>query len=411
MGPHSELTSSENTMMRVTMIAVLIAAAYVSAQETESVPEDNLFSLDDDLSEAHATLQSMQAAGKSEKECRKPVTDTKNEIETNIKTEQKIIDSIPNGEHCVKFIDETEDEKTEAKRTEDEEKKAKEELQKAKDAVVVFGKHTFSSLTEGDCSVFFSSSSYLTAKKRHEEATSSHTKAVGAKKQADETLKKVIEQAKKDTKKCECDTKLKHAEAVKKGKANDAANQKAWTMAHKLECVLDGKTSCTIPPCPQVKAATLTAAVNAADCSAAPAPAPAPAMPPADPCKKWKEERKASLEIAAALKANVGFAPNVVTLNYSGKKTLTEVANALNKYPWMSVNVQAHSSAPVGDSCNKLVNGRAESTKTFLAQLGVKNKMTVIKGTCTVKRAITIGAQDTIQNAGGAGSPPKGCTA
>merc|ERR1711904_136926 len=218
-------------MMRVTMIAVVIAAAYVSAQETDSVLEDDLFSLDDDLSEAHATLQSMQAAGKSEKECRKLVTDTKNEIETNIKTEQKIIDSIPNGEHCVKFIDETEDEKTEAKRTEDEEKKAEEELQKAKDAVVVFGKHTFSSLTEGDCSVFFSSSSYLTAKKRHEEATSSHTKAVGAKKQADETLKKVIEQAKKDTKKCECDTKLKHAEANKKGHANDAANQKAWAMA------------------------------------------------------------------------------------------------------------------------------------------------------------------------------------
>merc|ERR1711881_182002 len=397
MGPHSELTSSENTMMRVTMIAVLIAAAYVSAQETESVPEDNLFSLDDDLSEAHATLQSMQAAGKSEKECRKLVTDTKNEIEVNIKNEQKIIDGLDNGMKCEVHFKNTEDEKTEAKRTEDEEKKAEEELQKAKDAVVVFGKHT--------------SSSHLTAKKRHEEATSSHTKAVGAKKQADETLKKVIEQAKKGTKKCECDTKLKHAEAVKKGKANDAANQKAWTMAHKLECVLDGKTSCTIPPCPQVTAATLTAAVNAADCKASLAPAPAPAMPPADPCKKWKEERKANLEIAAALKANVGFAPNVVTLNDSGKKTLTEVAKTLNKYPWMAVNVQAHSSAPVGDSCNKLVNGRAESTKSFLAQMGVKNKMTVIKGTCTVKRAITIGAQDSIQNAAGAGSPPKGCTA
>merc|ERR1712193_346521 len=234
------------------------------------------------------------------------------------------------------------------------------------------------------------------------EAKSKHTKAVGAKQQAKEELIKVIEQAKKDTKKCQCDTKLKHAEANKKGHANDAANQKAWAMAHKLECVLDGKTSCTIPPCPQVKAA---------DCSAAPAPAPAPAMPPADPCKKWKEERKANLEIAAALKANVGFAPNVVTLNDSGKKTLSEVAKTLNKYSWMAVNIQAHSSAPVGDSCNKLVNGRAESTKSFLAQMGVKNKMTVIKGTCTVKRAITIGAQDSIQNAAGAGSPPKGCTA
>merc|ERR1711881_442404 len=161
-------------MMRVTMIAVVVAAAYVSTQETESVPEDNLFSLDDDLSEAHATLQSMQAAGKSEKECRKLVTDTKNEIETNIKNEQKIIDGIPTGKHCDKYMEETEDEKTEAKRTEDEEKKAKGEVQKAKDAVVVFGKHTF-----------FSSSSYLSAKKKHQEATTSHTKAVAAKKQAD----------------------------------------------------------------------------------------------------------------------------------------------------------------------------------------------------------------------------------
>merc|ERR1711959_35807 len=211
MGPHSELTSSENTMMRVTMIAVVIAAAYVSAQETESVPEDNLFSLDDYLSEAHATLQSMQAAGKSEKECRKLVTDTKNEIETNIKNEQKIIDGIPTGEHCDKYMEETEDEKTETKRTEDEEKKAEDELKKARDTVVVFGKHTFSSLTEGDCSIFFSSSSYLSAKKKHQEATTSHIKAVAAKKQAQETYQKVLEQAKKDTQKCLCDTKKAHA--------------------------------------------------------------------------------------------------------------------------------------------------------------------------------------------------------
>merc|ERR1712216_1026542 len=199
-------------MMRVTMIAVVVAAAYVSAQETESVPEDNLFSLEDDLSEAHATLQSMQAAGKSEKECRKLVTDTKNEIETNIKNEQKIIDEIPNGKHCDKHMDETEDEKTEAKRTEDEEKKAEEELKKAQDTVVVFGKHTFSSLTEGDCSVFFKSDSYINAKQKHQEATSSHTKAVAAK---------------KDTETCLCDTKSKHEAANKKGHANDAANQKA----------------------------------------------------------------------------------------------------------------------------------------------------------------------------------------
>merc|ERR1712093_268435 len=253
---------AEKTMMRVTMLAVVIAAAYVSAQETESVPEDDLFSLDNDLSEARATLQSMQAAGKSEKECRKLVTDTKNEIETNIKTEQKIIDGLDNGKKCEVHFKNTEDEKTEAKRTEDEEKKAKDEVQKAKDAVVVFGKHTFSSLTEGDCSVFFSSSSYLAAKKRYEEAEIVHMKAVAAWKMAKEIYKKAVEEAKRAMHKCHCDTKLKHAEANKRGHANDAANKKAWAMAHQLECVLDGKTSCSVPPCPTVTAATLTAGVN-----------------------------------------------------------------------------------------------------------------------------------------------------
>merc|ERR1712144_84892 len=232
---------AEKTMMRITMIAVVIAAAYVSAQETESVPEDNLFSLEDDLSEARATLQSMQAAGNSETECRKLVTDTKTEIKINVKTEQQIIDALDSGKECEVHFKNTEDEKTEVKRTEDEEKKAATEKEKAFTVEVVFGKHIFSSLTEGDCSVFFSSSSYLAAK---------------------EELIKVMEQAKKDTKKCHCDTKLKHAEANKRGHANDAANKKAWAMAHQLECVLDGKTSCSIPPCPTVTAATLTAGVN-----------------------------------------------------------------------------------------------------------------------------------------------------
>merc|ERR1711981_970108 len=154
--------------------------------------------------------------------------------------------ALDNGKECEVHFKNTEDEKTEVKRTEDEEKKAATEKEKAFTVEVVFGKHIFSSLTEGDCSVFFSSSSYLAAKKRNEESTSTHTKAVGAKKQAKEELIKVMEQAKKDTKKCHCDTKLKHAEA----------NKKAWAMAHQLECVLDGKTSCSVPPCPTVTAAT-----------------------------------------------------------------------------------------------------------------------------------------------------------
>merc|ERR1712072_961399 len=128
------------------------------------------------------------------------------------------------------------DEKDEVGRTQHEVEKASEQLQRAAHAVVVFGKHTFSSLTEGDCSVFFSSSSYLTAKKRFEEAKIVHIKAVAAWKMAKEIYKKAVEEARRETRKCHCDAKLKHAEANKRGHANDAANKKAWAMAHQLVC-------------------------------------------------------------------------------------------------------------------------------------------------------------------------------
>merc|ERR1712205_1842 len=118
--------------------------------------------------------------------------------------------------------------------------------------------------------------------------------------------------------------------------------------------------------------------------------------------------KAANQKIAAALNAQVGFDDNSVALKPAGKETLDEVAKVLNQYPWMAVNVQGHSDAKKGTHCTKLVNGRAESTKKFLASKGCKNKMTVVAGTCAKVRAITIGAQDTIS----AGAKlPAGCKA
>merc|ERR1711918_41301 len=202
-------------------------------------------------------------------------------------------------------------EKLEAKKTAENLTKKLSEKKKASDFKVVFGSRTFSSLKEGDCATFFTHGSYVSAKAAYEKASKEVTEAEGAKKTADESSKK-----------------------------NDAANEKAWNMAHKLERVLDGKTSCQIPPVPVTKVPSVEASVKEVSCTASKKVDP---LPPADPCKKYQEEKAANKKIAAALKAQVGFDSNQITLKAAGKKTLDEVAKVLNEYPWMAVNIQGHS--------------------------------------------------------------------
>jgi len=392
------------SMHRAAFLVVSLAILYASAQES-AVPEDALFALDDDLSEARSTLASMKAAGKTDAECRKLVRDSKEEVTTNVKTEQDILNGLDKGFSCTLIKKEADDERTEAKRTEDEDKKADDELQKAKDHKVVFGTRVFSSLTEGDCGTFFNSDAYINAKQAHTTAVSNKRKAEGAKKQAAETLKKAIAEAKDKTHKCLCNIKMTHSVAFKNAGRNDAANLRTWTMAHRLECVLDEKKGdCTIPALPKVSKPSTAPEVTSAKCTATVQP-----LPPVDKCQKWKEEHKANQEIAAALSASVGFAPDVTELNADGKRTLSKVADTLKKYAWMTVNVQAHSSASPGKGCQGLVDGRAKSTKEYLASQGVKNTMRLVAGTCGKKRAITIGAQTSVDNAQGAGKPPAGC--
>merc|ERR1711927_121406 len=121
------------------------------------------------------------------------------------------------------------------------------EVTKASSAEVHFESRAFSTLTEGKCASFYTSGGYTAAK--------AITAAIAA--------------AAKEKLDCECKTKADHEKAFATHGAADAANQKAWNFACKVECVLDGKTTCTCSAAPMCKAAKLTAAVNSAMCVAA----------------------------------------------------------------------------------------------------------------------------------------------
>merc|ERR1712193_157862 len=244
-------------IMRCTILVLSLAIIYATASpmaEDHIIPEESLFALDDDLSEAQQKVNEMTAAGKSDKDCRKLVTETRKDIETNVNTCQKTMDALPNGKECPSRGQAGVKTATEAKDKADKHYKyTVTEVTKASSASVNFGSRTFSSLTEGKCESFYSSTSYTTAEATYKAAVTARTKAKGAAK------------AKKE---CECQVKKDHEEKFTKLSAADAANKKAWEFACKVECVLDGKANCRCSAAPQCKKAKLTAAVNAAQCVA-----------------------------------------------------------------------------------------------------------------------------------------------
>merc|ERR1711977_311442 len=235
-------------IMRCTILVLSLAIIYATASnmaEDHIIPEESLFALDDDLSEAQQKVNEMTAAGKSDKDCRKLVTETRKDIETNVNSCQKIMDALPNGKECPSRGQAGVKTATEAKDKADKHYKyTVTEVTKASSASVNFGSRTFSSLTEGKCESFYSSSSYTTAEATYKAAVTARTKAKGAAEQADKELKAAIEAAAKTKKECAC----------------------------KVECVLDGKSNCRCSAAPQCKKAKLTAAVNAAQCVAAKKP-------------------------------------------------------------------------------------------------------------------------------------------
>jgi len=191
---------------------VSLAIIYASASPIADsvVPEESLFALDDDLSEAQQKINQMTAEGASDKDCRKLVTETRKDIQINVDNCQKTIDAMPKGEHCVNL---------------------------------------------GQAAV--------------KAATEAKTKAKGAAEEASKSLTAVIATAAKEKHECECKTKADHKNAFATHSAADAANQKSWNFACKVECVLDGKTNCKCSAAPKCKAAKLTASVDAAMCVAA----------------------------------------------------------------------------------------------------------------------------------------------
>merc|ERR1711977_109605 len=252
MGDHQP----QNKKMRCSILFLSLAIIYASASPVdEVVPEESLYALDDDLSEARSTIEQMTTAGKSDKDCRKLVEETRKEVQTNVDTCTKTMDALPKGEACPAKGQSAVKAATEAKSKADQLViTTKTAVTKAESASVSFGSRTFSSLTEGKCESFYTSTSYTTAETTYKSSVTAYTKATGA--------------AAKEKAECECAVKKDHESKFSTLTKANAANEKAWNFACKVECVLDGKTTCKCSAAPKCVRPKVTSAVMEAVCVA-----------------------------------------------------------------------------------------------------------------------------------------------
>jgi len=259
-----------NKKMRCSILFLSLAIIYASASPVdEVVPEESLYALDDDLSEARSTIEQMTTAGKSDKDCRKLVEETRKEVQTNVDTCTKTMDALPKGEACPAKGQAVVKAATEAKSKADKLViTTKTAVTKAESASVSFGSRTFSSLTEGKCESFYTSTSYTTAEATYKSTVTAYTKATGAASEAAIALKNAVAAAAKEKAECECAVKKDHESKFSTLSKANAANEKAWSFACKVECVLDGKTTCKCSAAPKCVRPKVTSAVMEAVCVA-----------------------------------------------------------------------------------------------------------------------------------------------
>merc|ERR1712054_114323 len=123
-------------------------------------------------------------------------------------------------------------------------------------------------------------------------------------------------------------------------------------------------------------------------------------IPPADPCKQYKEKEAANKKLTKTLQKSIRFEPNQTILTAAGKKTLDDVAAVVVKYAWMALDLTGQSTAS-GSGCQRLVDGRAKAASAYLKNKGCTNKMNTA-GKCKTFIGLTIQAT-------GSAKAPKGC--
>jgi hypothetical protein len=262
---------------------VLVLLAFVAAvsavpqpiNEDAVVPETELFSgisqaETDSFEEAKAKISSLLAAGKDHKSCRQLADSMESDVKKDVDNNKKMLKQLTDGSECLKLGDKAVSDAAKAyEKAKKEKKDSAAAVTKAQNAGVNFGVISMNQLSPGKCAVFFEHSNYKKAKSTLDSAKKRLEKAKGAEPVAKKAYDDAVKDAAKQKSDCLCKVSKAHDKAWKSATKTQSSNQKAWTMAGQLKCILDGTdlAKCKVPACPTVSKPKL---IKEAKCNESP---------------------------------------------------------------------------------------------------------------------------------------------
>merc|ERR1711988_1529839 len=223
------------TMMKMMMITMLAFAALATALPSadEVVPEMELMQATATMSahaEAKATVESMIQAGKDEGACADLAAASIKEVEDAVDSNQKILDGLDTGADCPNKGQSAVDAAQSAlDNAQNEKQSADAAAAAAASASVDFGSVPLSSLTPGQCDVFFNGAAYTSAVATKESTANAAIQAGAAVTAAEAGLKAAQEAQQDAIAECQCAAKKAYEAAWEAANANNDANDKAYT--------------------------------------------------------------------------------------------------------------------------------------------------------------------------------------
>merc|ERR1711967_230046 len=202
-------------------------------------------------------LASAVQEDKSDSACRKLANGSKQEISNGQKNTQRLLNRMDVGKNChtagLSAYNAAKRRESNAKKAADT---ATRNCNKAKNVRVKVGSKSLSQFKVA-CSTFLNDRAYTSAKGHMTRTCNDATRKRAAHADSRRATASALRAHQKAKEQCACRAQKTHKAAVRTTtNFNSAANAKAWTKAHHMLCVLDGKAAnrCSVPRVPRVTA-------------------------------------------------------------------------------------------------------------------------------------------------------------
>jgi len=229
--------------------------------------------------EAQDYVTELLQDGKDQGACADLAAATIKEVQDEVATQQKILDSLDTGADCPNkgqaAVDSAQSALDQANKDKNDADAA---ASSAANAPVNITPKPLSSLTPGECGQFFSDPAYVAAVAAADSAKTAATQAAGAVTGAQAGLKAAQDAQQEAIKACQCAVRAAYNKAWAAANANNDENTKVFTKGEHMKCVLDATppADCQVGDTPKVSAITLAEGVPESVCTEAPTPVPTP---------------------------------------------------------------------------------------------------------------------------------------